>query len=154
MPITEFLQRNARKYPDEVALVEVNPELAESMGHHENWKEFDLVEPGGDSPYRKTMTWRMFNDEANRFANLLLSRGLARGEKVGILLMNCIEWLPLYFGALKAGAIVVPLNFRYTADEIRYCLDLADVSILCFGPEFVARMEAILARSSGLLRSE
>ena len=48
--------------------------------------------------------------------------------------MNCLEWLPIYFGILKAGAIAVPLNFRYTAEEIRYCLDLSDTVALVFGP--------------------
>jgi acyl-CoA synthetase (AMP-forming)/AMP-acid ligase II len=60
--------------------------------------------------------------------------------------MNCIEWLPLYFGILKAGAAVVPLNYRYTADEIKYCLDLADASVLIFGPEFIDRMDAVKDR--------
>mgnify|MGYP000820264226 FL=1 len=62
---------------------------------------------------------------------------------LGILLMNCLEWLPIYFGILKAGCIAVPLNFRYASDEISYCLDLADVEVLVFGPEFVSRLDPI-----------
>jgi len=66
--------------------------------------------------------------------------------------MNCLEWLPIYFGVLKAGAIAVPLNFRYTADEIDYCLKLADADVLFFGPEFIGRVETIApALSSKLL---
>jgi len=57
--------------------------------------------------------------------------------------MNCLEWLPVYFGVLKAGAIAVPLNFRYSADEIKYCLELAEVDVLVFGPEFIGRIEEI-----------
>ena len=68
---------------------------------------------------------------------------MERGTKVGILLMNCLEWLPIYFGILKAGCIAVPLNFRYASDEISYCLDLADVEVLVFGPEFVSRLDPI-----------
>ena len=41
----------------------------------------------------------------DRFANLLLERGIKKGDKVAILLMNCLEWLPIYFGILKTGAI-------------------------------------------------
>ncbi|MDE7010868.1 MAG: AMP-binding protein, partial [Oscillospiraceae bacterium] len=89
------------------------------------------------------LSWRDFDRRANRFANLLLSRGLEKGTKVGILLMNCLEWLPLYFGILKAGGVAVPLNFRYSSDEIKYCLELADVEVLVFGPEFVGRMDPI-----------
>ena len=66
-----------------------------------------------------------------------------KGDKVGILLMNCLEWLPIYFGILKTGALAVPLNFRYSADEIKYCVELADVDILVFGPEFIGRVEEI-----------
>ena len=57
--------------------------------------------------------------------------------------MNCLEWLPVYFGILKAGALAVPLNYRYAADEIKYCLEKADASMLVFGPEFTERIETI-----------
>ena len=57
--------------------------------------------------------------------------------------MNCLEWLPIYFGVLKAGAIAVPFNFRYSAEEIKYCLDLSDAVAMIFGPEFIGRIEAI-----------
>ena len=48
-----------------------------------------------------------------------------------------------YFGILKAGAIAVPLNFRYTGEEIKYCLNLSETVGLIFGPEFIDRMESI-----------
>ncbi len=52
--------------------------------------------------------------------------------------MNCLEWLPIYFGVLKTGALAVPMNFRYTAEEIAYCLDLSDATVLVLGPELWA----------------
>ncbi len=57
--------------------------------------------------------------------------------------MNCLEWLPIYFGILKTGSIAVPLNFRYTAEEIKYCLGHSESCTLVFGPEFIDRMEGI-----------
>ncbi len=51
-------------------------------------------------------------------------RGVQKGDKVAILMFNCLEWLPIYFGILKTGAIAVPFNFRFSADEIKYCADL------------------------------
>ena len=99
-------------------------------------------------PYRRQITWSVFDEKANRFANLLLSRGVKKGDKVAILLMNCLEYLPIFFGVLKSGATVVPLNFRYTAEEIEYCVDLADVDILVFGPQFTGRIEQIEPRVS------
>ena len=72
-----------------------------------------------------------------------MSRGVKKGDKVAILLMNCLEWLPIYFGILKSGCVVVPLNYRYTAEEIKYCLEKSDSSHLIFGPEFTGRVEEI-----------
>ncbi len=141
MPITDLLERNSKLYGDEVALVEINPEVQEAQ--RVTWKEYALIQPTSTAPYRREITWSVFDEKANRVANLLLSRGIQRGQKVAILLMNCLEWLPIYFGILKTGAVAVPLNFRYTADEIDYCVKLADVDILFFGPEFVGRVESI-----------
>ena len=147
MVITELLERNARLYRDEIALVEINP--SEERDNAVTWRDFSLIENAmPDAPYRRELSWKGFDRRANRFANLLLSRGVKRGTKVGILLMNCLEWLPIYFGVLKAGCIAVPLNYRYSSEEIRYCLDLADVEILVFGPEFVERVNAVVDQLS------
>ena len=144
MLITEVLARNAALYGDEVCLVEVNPELAEKR--EVTWREYDLMEANPFEHSRREMTWRQFDEAANRFANLLLSRGIGKGRKVAILLMNCLEWLPIYFGALKTGAVAIPMNFRYASDEIEYCLKLAEADALVFGPEFIGRIEAIVDR--------
>ena len=141
MPITDILEKNCRLYGDDVALVEINPEMPETK--RTTWKEYDLIEPSRAAYYRREITWNVFNEKANRFANLLIERGIKKGEKVGILLMNCLEWLPIYFGILKTGALAVPLNFRYSADEIKYCVELAEIDILVFGPEFIGRVEEI-----------
>lgn len=142
MIITDFLERNARLYGQETALVEINP--SEERDKAVTWWDFNLIESASqDTPYRRELSWKDFDRRANRFANLLLSRGLKKGTKVAVLLMNCLEWLPIYFGILKAGCLAVPMNFRYSSDEIKYCLDLADVEVLVFGPEFVTRMDAI-----------
>lgn len=141
MPITEILEKNCRLYGEDVCLVEINPEMPETR--RVTWKEYELIEPVRSPYYRREITWNVFNEKANRFANLLLERGVQKGDKVAILLMNCLEWLPIYFGILKTGALAVPLNFRYSAEEIQYCLDLAQVDILVFGPEFIGRVEEI-----------
>lgn len=141
MPITELLERNASLYPHDVALVELNPDVQERK--RRTWKEYSLVEEAPFSAYRREITWSVFEEKANRVANLLLARGIKKGDKVGILLMNCLEWLPIYFGILKTGALAVPMNFRYTADEIKYCAELAEINVLFFGPAFIGRVEEI-----------
>jgi len=139
--LTDLLERNASLYGDETALVELNP--ARDEAKNLAWKEYALVETGHSAHFRSELTWLQFDEKANRVANMLLDGGVRRGDKVAILLMNCIDWLPIYFGILKTGAIAVPLNFRYTSVEIEYCLEIAEASILFFGPEFVGRLEAV-----------
>lgn len=142
MPITDFLERNAREFGNDVALVEINPDVQETR--RVTWREYELIESNPTCQYRREITWSVFDEKANRLANMLVSRGIQKGDKVGILLMNCLEWLPIYFGVLKTGALAVPLNFRYDAEEIRYCVELADVDVLIFGPEFIGRVETIV----------
>ncbi len=146
MPITNLLEQNCKLYPEDCALVEINPAKADDR--RVTWREYDLVQSSHAQPYRREITWRVFNEKANRFANLLLERGIGKDDKVGILLMNCLEWLPIYFGILKTGALAVPLNFRYTSDEIEYCVNKADCDVLIFGQEFIGRVEEIADRIS------
>ncbi len=141
MPITDILKKNADFYPNDTALVEINPKLENQT--RMTWREYSLIEASPNEAYRSEITWSEFNKKANRFANLLLTRGIKKGDKVAILLMNCLEWLPIYFGILKTGALAVPLNYRYTSDEIKYCLNLADADAILFGPEFTGRVEEI-----------
>ena len=141
MPITDILVKNAHERGSETALVEINPQELEKR--RTSWRDYALIEPSRTDSFRSELTWGEFETKANRLANLLLTRHIRKGDKVAILLMNCLEWLPIYFGILKSGAMAVPMNFRYTAEEIRYCLDLADADYLIFGPEFVGRVEDI-----------
>ena len=147
MTIVHLLERNAREFARETALVELNPEQPETR--RATWHEFELVEatPRARS-YRREITWEVFNEKANRLANLLQQNGIGKGKKVAILLMNCIDWLPIYFGILKSGALAVPLNYRYSSDEIDYCLSLAQADVLIFGTEFVGRVEAVADKIS------
>lgn len=141
MVITDLLERNAKLYGDDVSLVEINP--SDQRDNAVTWRDYELIESSNAGVYRREMTWKEFDVKANRFANLLITRGVKKGDKVAILLMNCLEWLPIYFGILKTGALAVPMNYRYSSDEIKYCLELAECDALVFGPEFTERVEAV-----------
>ena len=95
MPITSFLEENARKWPNDVALVEMNPEVTEFRPSA--WREYELMEPSKEGAYRREITWSIFDEKANRVANTLLKRGIKKGDKVGILLMNCRDFLSAMF---------------------------------------------------------
>lgn len=141
MPITDLLEANVVNYANDICLVEVNPQIQETQ--RMLWKDYDLIQPTSSFWYRQEITWHVFNEKANRFAQLLISRGVKKSDKVAILLVNCLEWLPIYFGILKTDALAVLMNFRYSASEIQYCLDLVEVDVLVFGPEFIGRIESI-----------
>ena len=142
MTIIDMLENNTKLYPSDIALVEINPGQPETR--RLTWRDYDLVQGTEKKHFRREISWSVFNEKANRFANALKERGIKKGDKVAILLMNCIEWLPIYFGILKTGALAVPLNFRYSSDEIEYCLNLAECDALVFGPEFIGRVEDIV----------
>jgi acyl-CoA synthetase (AMP-forming)/AMP-acid ligase II len=121
MIIPEILARNGRMYGDKIALIEREPEKNR----------------------RVEITWKEFDDTANKFANALLAKGIKKGDKVIHLMMNCLEWLPAYFGILKTGAWAVPLNFRFLAEDILYCAEVAEASAMIFGEEFIDRVGQI-----------
>ena len=100
MTIIDILSQNAEKYAKETALVEINPHF-DPEGRL-TWRDYALMQPEPGQPFRREITWETFDQKANRFANLLLTRGCQKGEKVAVLLMNSIEWLPIYFGILPA----------------------------------------------------
>ena len=147
MLLTEMLEKNAAEYNGDVALVELNP--ASEQRKKSTWKEYSLVEQSSSKHYRREITWGEFNEQANRVSHFLMEKGIKKGDKVGILLMNCLEWLPIYFGILKTGALAVPMNFRYTAEEILYCAELSEINTLIFGPEFIGRVEENVDAFSG-----
>jgi len=80
MPVMDYLERNARLYTDETALIELNPD--ENDTRRNSWKESELIESTRFEPYRREITWGVFNEKANRFANMLLGRGIKKGDKL------------------------------------------------------------------------
>ncbi len=121
MLITEILSRNARNYGQKTALVE--RELGSSS--------------------RPSISWNEFNDTSNRIANYLIKKGIKKGDKVVHLMMNSIDWLPIYFGILRTGAVVVPLNFRFDANTIKACIELSEAKVVFYGSEFIERIDSI-----------
>jgi len=128
MTISEMLTRNARMHPEDTALIELKP----------------------SNGVRKEITWKKFDERANRVANALLQRGVNKGDRVIHLMMNSINWLEAYFGIIRTGAWAVPLNFRFTSKDIKYCADVAEAKAIIFGEEFVERVEAIRSQLTGI----
>jgi len=113
-------------------------------------EETALIEREPAKNSRRALTWQEFDAMANRLANALIARGIRKGDKIILLMVNCLEWLPVYFGILRTGALAVPLNFRFTATEIRYCAEIAEATAIIFGEEFPERVNALKDEVPGL----
>ncbi|MEM9173713.1 MAG: long-chain fatty acid--CoA ligase [Myxococcota bacterium] len=86
------------------------------------------------------------NDRCNRAANALAGLGVAKGDRVGLLAMNSVEFFETFFAIAKLGGICVPLNWRLVADELEFILNDAGVSTLVFGEEFLSAVGDLEAR--------
>ncbi|MDZ7670599.1 MAG: long-chain-fatty-acid--CoA ligase [Gammaproteobacteria bacterium] len=90
-----------------------------------------------DSHRDLRLTYAELNERCNQLANALLDGGIEPGERVGLLLMNSAEFMEAYFALAKAGAVVVPLNWRLVADELEFILKDSGTRRLIFGDEFI-----------------
>ena len=117
MNLIDVIAKFARLTPRSAAFVEVRPL----------------------SGLRQEISWAEFHDRTNRIANSLLRDGIQRQDKVFLLGRNSIRWLEAYFAILKTGAWAVPLNFRFTNEDIRFCAGVAEPSAFIFDEEYAER---------------
>jgi len=69
------------------------------------------------------ITYKQLNEESNRVANYLIKKGIKQGDRISTILLNCPEFLSVYFAAAKLGVIFVPLNYRMVSSEIKFQLN-------------------------------
>ncbi|MBI3949857.1 MAG: long-chain-fatty-acid--CoA ligase [Acidobacteria bacterium] len=112
----DLLTRNARKYPDEVGLVD---------GLHR-------------------FTWWELNRRANRCAHALREMGVRQGDVIGLYLLNCYEYITTLFGAAKIGAAVAGVNPRFMADELRHVLNDSRASIVMVDAERAGIVKTVM----------
>jgi acyl-CoA synthetase (AMP-forming)/AMP-acid ligase II len=121
MNVVDVVRKHARSYPDDPAFVEIRPV----------------------TKVREEVSWSLFDERTNRLAHALLSGGVARGDRVFLLGKNSIRWLETYFAILRTGAWAVPLNFRFTDDDIRFCARTAEPAAFVFDEEYATRIAAL-----------
>ncbi len=92
------------------------------------------------------LTYRQFNEEANRVAHAFRALGVRKGDRVGLLLMNSSRFCQLYFGLAKMGAVIVTLNWRLAPPELEWICQNAGVRWLVFDGEFSSAVESIRQR--------
>lgn len=91
----------------------------------------------------RELTYAQWNLRASSLANGLLEKGLKKGDRVGILAYNCIEWMEIYVALARVGLVAVPLNFRLRGSEIVYILDHCEASAIIAGSDFVELIDSI-----------
>lgn len=92
----------------------------------------------------KRLTFRELDERVNRVASALAAKGIEHGDRVGVLMANCVEVAEIFYALAKLGAVYVPSNFRYGAAEHVYQFGLAQIKSLIFAPEFSAVTREIL----------
>jgi acyl-CoA synthetase (AMP-forming)/AMP-acid ligase II len=98
------------------------------------WERVAAVDPdhlavAGDA---RRVTYGELDERAERLAGYLASMGIERGDAIGLLLHNRVEYLEAFFAASKLGAIPFNINYRYRAKEIAYLLDNARAQVLFY----------------------
>ena len=97
----------------------------------------------GTRDSKRSMTFAEWDERACRLANALLALGLAKGDRVGLLAYNCVEWMEIYVALARAGLVAVPINFRLMSPEISYILSHAEARALIVQHDLVDRIEPI-----------
>jgi len=122
MNYANYATVHARHLPDKICLIERTPSTNQ----------------------RRTLTWRRFNDEINKVANYLSKDlGIKDGDFVMHLQNNSLEWLITYYGIIKIGAVVVPLNFRFVGRDILYAADISTPKAFILGSEFLSVVQPV-----------
>lgn len=88
------------------------------------------------------------NERVNRLSHALIGLGIEHGDRIGMLQVNCNQYVEAYFAAAKLGAIFVPLNFRAKADELSYMIANAQTKILFVGSRYLAMVDTLLPQLS------
>ena len=90
------------------------------------------VSPSGDALVYKDhrIGWKAIGEWSDRLAAAFLAQGLSRGDKVATFMVNSFEWVAVFYALGKIGAVIVPVNFRYKAQELAYVLKQSDSKML------------------------
>lgn len=108
--LAQALARSARRYPGEEALVIDG----------------------------RRLTYAQLRDSVKRAAAGLRALGIGRGDHVAVCMGNSLEWVQCFYGAAAIGAVTVPVNTRFKADELRYCLKQSDAKLLFVADRFLS----------------
>ena len=126
-PLYHFLQESARRFPGRAAIIYQDP-------------------PAGAEPV--VTTYRNLEDQSDRFAAALSNLGVGRGDRVAYYIQNSPELIIGFYGILKAGAVPVPCNVMYRAEELAYHLNDSGARVLLCEAELYSTASLVLKETS------
>ena len=121
MNISDLLAWSARQWPNKECLVEVDPEKKK----------------------RRSLTYSQFDHRVNKLAHALLEAGIKKGDRVLHFMKNRMEWMESYFAIIRIGAIVVPLNFRFTGTDLEYVVRIVDPVLMIVESDLLQIVEPV-----------
>ena len=127
VPLFRFLEDSAVRYPTRPALV-----YYDGQGQRE----------------LSRMTYEELDAASGQLASALASLGVHKGDRVAYFLQNCTELVVTFYGVLKAGAVVVPCNPMYQANELAHQLSDSGAKVVVSEPELYALVQEVLAETS------
>jgi acyl-CoA synthetase (AMP-forming)/AMP-acid ligase II len=113
----EMLKVNAKKFGDKLAVKDI----------------------------RRQLSFKEYNTRVNKLATAWKKMGLQKGDRVAVLLYNCVEFMEIYVAAAKLGVVIVPINWRLVGQEIQYIVDNSDSKGFIVGEQFIERIDGIKA---------
>ena len=93
--------------------------------------------------YKKPLSFYQTNRLSNKIANGLMKLGVKKQEKVAVYMPNSDDYVITWFGILKMGAVMVPINTAYVMDFLQYIIDSSDAKVLFIAEEYLDRMPPI-----------
>jgi len=126
MPLFGLLEESARRFPNRPAVILAGPKFS------------------------ATLTYRRLDGLANRFANVLIAQGVRPGDRIALHLPNLPQFVVCFYGALKAGAAVVPLNPLYTVRELTRAFKNAEPRVVVTLSRSAPQVTVALAESHGV----
>ncbi|HJX13019.1 MAG TPA: long-chain-fatty-acid--CoA ligase [Dehalococcoidales bacterium] len=99
---------------------------------------------------KKRLTYARFNAEVNRLVHALQELGVNKGDAIGIIAWNCLDYAIVYGAAMKGGYLLSRFNPRLGAEEVNYLVNYSEVNTLFVGPELVPVIESVRSRTPGV----
>jgi len=121
MLISDLVTWAANQWPNKEALVDIDPA----------------------TNIRLNLTFKEFDEKINKVSNALLASGIKKGDTIIHFVKNRLEWLETYFGVIRIGARIVPLNFRFTSDDIKYVCDTLNSSMMIVEEDLIDIIEPV-----------